>query len=405
MTTFSVFGFCQKSKDFVGMSLSSVHNICYCCYFAISNPSDRATEPMSSFQRTLSAFVLLLLSNTVHGATFQDDRGVVHTWDNSVKAKIGVEATLGGISLFHMGMQAEQLAAVWGLWGIRGTTFDPENPSAGSNFPELDPGPEEAAFLSSAVNLSPSCYTNPRGCWQVDNITDLIALQDQIDFIVNVDNGYDYSMIDIEAAGFKVIFVDTYFDYHENCRIQNFSAPDRSNCYGRSAIDIARRIEELAVFLGVEVDQDAINQQKQDMCEAATEFTDTMEEAHEKGLRIKVSWLGIGQDEETGESYAELSDYDPIELWFPRTMEELGMPLLHSDDIYDYDEYAAVPASAYFNTCEPGVYNEDCNGETLFPVDFWLFDPRGSRLIDDNLKLLFPDRVSTVFFKVQAAGL
>jgi len=36
--------------------------------------------------------------------------------------------------------------------------------------------------------------------------------------------------------------------------------------------------------------------------------------------------------------------------------------------------------------------NETCNGETLFPVDFWLIDSRSFRNIDDNFKLAFPDR-------------
>ncbi|GAX12222.1 hypothetical protein FisN_1Hu151 [Fistulifera solaris] len=354
-----------------------------------------ALIPLSSRKATwcsVSAVMWLVLGTSVNGATFQDDRGVVHTWDNSVKARIGINAGTGAVTLFHMGMKADQLAAIWGLWGLWGSTFDPENPSAGSVFPEMDPGPEEAAFLASAVNLSPSCYKNPRGCWQIDNITDLVAIKDQIDFIVNMDNGYDLSMIDVEAAGFKVIFIDTYYDYNKNCRLQNFTAPDRSSCYGRSTMDLARRIEELATFLGVEMDHDALNQQKQEACEAASAFTDAMEEAHEKGLHIKVSWLAIVQDAETGASYAELSDYDPIQLWFPRSMEELGMPLLHADDIYDSDVYAAIPASSYFNNCEPGDYNDECTGNTLFPVDFWLFDPRGTRLIDENFKVLFPDK-------------
>lgn len=341
----------------------------------------------------------LLMSTSVEAATFRDDRGVTHTWDNTVKAKVAVRAGIGGVSLFHMGMKSDQLIATWGLWGIRGSDFDPENPSAGSIFPVVDPGPEEAAFLASAVNLSPSCYKNPRGCFQMDNVTDLVALRDQIDFVLFVDNGVDEKFLEVDAAGFNVIFIDTFYDYNENCRAQNFSLIDPSSCYGRSMIDIADRLEELAVFLGSDVNQDALNEQKQAACKAASALTDVAEHAHEKGIRIKAIWLGVEQDAETGNSYATISDMDPIDLWVPRTLEELGMPLLHAADTYE--EWGEVSSDVYFSNCEPGAVNQDCNANTYFPVDFWLIDSRSSRLIDDNFKLIFPDRVSQLVQKNQ----
>lgn len=340
---------------------------------------------------SITLATVLILSTNVEGATFRDDRGVTHEWDNTVKAKVAVRAGIGGVTLFHMGMTSDQLVATWGLWGIRGSDFDPENPSAGSVFPELDPGPEEAAFLASAVNLSPSCWKNPRGCFRIDNVTDLVALQDQIDFVLYIDNGVDETFLDIEAAGLNVIFVDTFYEYNENCRAFNYSLIDPSSCYGRSMIDIADRIEELAVFLGSDVDLVALNEQKQAACEAASSLTDAAEQAHEKGIRIKAIWLAVEQDQATGNSYAVVTDMDPIELWVPRTLEELGMPLLHADT---YEGWGDIPADVYFKDCEPGVVNQDCNANTYFPVDFWLIDSRSSRLIDDNFKIIFPDRVS-----------
>ncbi|GAX28900.1 hypothetical protein FisN_20Lu209 [Fistulifera solaris] len=328
------------------------------------------------------------MSSSTEAVMFRDDRGTVHEWDNTVKAKVAVRAGIGGVSLFHMGMTADQLVATWGIWGIRGSDFDPANPTAGSVFPELDPGPEEAAFLASAVNLSPSCYTNPRGCFQIDNVTDLVALQDQIDFVLFIDNGVDEKFLEVDAAGLTVIFVDTFYEYNENCRAFNYSLIDPSMCYGRSMIDIANRLEELAVFLGSDVDVDALNMQKQAACEAASNLTDAAAQAHEKGIRIKNIWLAVNQDE-NGTSYASLSDYDPIDLWVPRTLEELGMPLLHGDT---YEEWGEITANQYFVDCEPGDVNQECNGNTYFPVDFWMIDSRSSRLVDDNFKLLFPDR-------------
>lgn len=343
---------------------------------------------------TLSVMAALVMGS-VQAATFKDDRGTTHTWDSSTKAKVAVRAGIGGVTLFHMGMTSEQLVATWGIWGIRGSDFDPENPETGSVFPEMDPGADEAAFLASAINLSPSCYTNPRGCFQVDNVTDLIAIEDQIDFVLFVDNAADEKFLEIDAAGFPVIFVDTFYDYNENCRAQNYSLIDPSQCFGRSMIDIAVRMEELAIFLGVDIDADELNEQKQAACEAAGTFTEAMEEAHEKGLRVKAIWLGVEQDAETGMSYVDIMDLDPIEMWLPRTMEELGMPLLHADT---YNEsWVSQPSEVYFKDCEAGVYNQECNGDTYFPVDFWLIDSRSSRLVDDNFRLIFPDRVSLGF--------
>jgi hypothetical protein len=344
------------------------------------------------FHHTVTAVAtLLFLSSSSEGATFFDDRGTTHEWDNTVKAKVAVRAGVGGLSLFHMGMTADQLVAVWDNWAIRGSEYDPKNPTAASIFPEMDPGPEETAFLASAINLSPSCYTNPRGCGQIDNMTDLFALEDQIDFVLYIDNGWDPQALEMDAAGLPVIFVDTYFEYNETCRAFNYSQIDPKTCYGRSMIDIANRIEELALFLGSDVDINALNIQKQTACEAASALTDAAAQVHEKGIRIKNIWLAVAQDE-NGTAYTTLSDHDPIELWVPRTLEELGMPFLHADT---YEDWGEITSLQYFRNCEPGVIGEECNGDTYFPVDFWMIDSRSSRLVDDNFKTLFPDRVSS----------
>jgi len=50
--------------------------------------------------------------------TFEDDRGKTFTRETSEgKAGVGVRAGVGGVSLFHMGMTADQLTASWGLKG------------------------------------------------------------------------------------------------------------------------------------------------------------------------------------------------------------------------------------------------------------------------------------------------
>mmetsp|Transcript_17606 Transcript_17606/g.35065 ORF Transcript_17606/g.35065 Transcript_17606/m.35065 type:complete len:106 (+) Transcript_17606:503-820(+) len=84
-------------------------------------------------------------------------------------------------------------------------------------YPDADPGVEETAFLASSVNLSLSCWKNPRGCFRFDNVTDVIALKDQIDYLLLIDNGGSGFMqaeegngyLAAEDAGMEWIFIDT----------------------------------------------------------------------------------------------------------------------------------------------------------------------------------------------------
>mmetsp|Transcript_58444 Transcript_58444/g.70354 ORF Transcript_58444/g.70354 Transcript_58444/m.70354 type:complete len:159 (+) Transcript_58444:1109-1585(+) len=106
---------------------------------------------------------------------------------------------------------------------------------------------------------------------------------------------------------------------------------NKEGCYGRSMIDIAKRIEELAIALGINVDTDEVKEDKAGACAAAQTFTDTMKIKQEKGLRLMTSINAIKKDD-NGTDYFEFRTLDPIDLWIPRTLEELGMPLMHSDE-------------------------------------------------------------------------
>ncbi len=60
------------------------------------------------------------------------------------------------------------------------------------------------------------------------------------------------------------------------------------------------------------------------------------------------------------------------------------MPLLHTDPYGDEDG-GSLTADEYFNNCEPGAINQECNAKNvLFPVDYWLIDSRSYQLIDDT---------------------
>jgi len=330
-----------------------------------------------------SALIGAVLVMVGNARPFMDDTG--RLFDFVGKPKIAVRAGVGALSLYHFGISAEQVTAVWGLWYVRGSNFDIDNPEAGSLYTDIDPTPDEVEFLKSAVNLSPNCFNNKRGCFQWDSIDDVIAVKDEIDYIIYIDNGADQNFETAEAdSDIPVVFIDTWFEYNPNCRFNNFSlSDDNKACVGRSMIDIARRIEELAIALGA--DPTHADEQKTIACKSASRFTEAMKTAHDKGIRIKGSTFGVVKDFR-GTDVVYVQDLDPLLLWVLRTMEELGAPVLHGSD-------SNVIADDYFIGCPPGRISVSCNDATLFPVDFWIVDSRSYAYVNtDTFENIFPDK-------------
>jgi len=334
----------------------------------------------------------------VNAGYFRDDRG--REFNFVGKPRVASRAATGVLSLYHMGMREDQITASYGLWFIRGSDLDVGNPEAGSRYEESDPNPEEVEFLSGLINLSPSCYTNPRGCTRWDNTSIVEQYKSEFDYILFIDNGNDPTHATIEEeTGIPVVFLDTFYEYSPDCRFYNFSLTEerKENCFGRSMIDIAKRVEELAIALGADVDTVRIESDKQAACEAAYEFTDTMKQKQEEGLRFVTSINAIRKDDD-GNDYFEFRSLDPIDLWIPRTLEELGMPLLHHDEHSLTLETIStkVSSSEYFVDCPEGELSVDCNSNTMYPVDFWLWDSRSYlNIIGVDtvvLESLFPDK-------------
>merc|ERR1719463_171268 len=99
-----------------------------------------------------------------------------------------------------------------------------------------------------------------------------------------------------------------------------------------------------------------------------------MKAAHDRDMRIKVSILGSTEVDGLQVPYSR--DFDPIELWVPRTLEELGAPLLHGG-VYNGSEgfeNRDVVVDRYFVDCDDGLINATCADNTYHPVDFWLID-------------------------------
>jgi len=347
------------------------------------------------------AVMLMRSTILVEGGKFIDDLGREFNFDG--KEKFGSRAATGALSLYRMGLRSE-LTSIWGLWSIRGSDLDIDNPEAGSRYPDADPSVEEVEWLHTKNNLSPGCHTNPRGCFRWDNTSMVEKFADDIDYILFIDNGGDSGMKTItNKTGIEVVFIDTFYEYHPDCRyvnnetVSDYTTKDKTKCFGRSMLDIAKRIEELAVAINGDLDMTKIEADKDLACEAAQKFTDTMKRKQEEGLRVMTSINKVDTDDDTGENYFEIRTLDPIDLWVPRTLEELGMPILHHDDGSQTieDISTRVTGNEFFLDCPAGDLSEDCNDNTLYPVDFWLFDSRSYLNVLDNeevLKTIFPDK-------------
>jgi len=353
---------------------------------------------------TAIAFTLLSFANPVKAGTFTDDLGREFTFTGN--EKFATRAATGALSLYRMGIQ-DQITAIWGLWSIRGSDLDVDDPEAGSRYPESDPDVEEVNWLHTKINMSPGCYTNPRGCFRWDSIAHVKNNSESIDYILFIDNGGDDNMKTVtEETGIPVIFIDTFYDYNSDCRYVNnateedYELKDKTRCFGRSMIDVAERIEELAIAIGG-ANTAQIESDKELACQAAHEFTDLMKQKQEDGVRVMTTIIAVKKDDDTGEDYFEFRTLDPIDLWIPRTLEELGMPILHHDDgSLTLDDYSTrVTGDEFFIDCD-GTLSVDCNSNTMYPVDFWLIDSRSYLLIlnednevnEDVIEAIFPDK-------------
>merc|ERR1711862_231946 len=72
-------------------------------------------------------------------------------------------------------------------------------------------------------------------------------------------------------------------------------------------------------------------------------------------------------------------------------MEELGLPLLHSDS--SGKEFVGVTLEEYFKDCPSGQVTTTCNNNTMMPADFWLFDSRSYPIVfSTDFIDAFPDK-------------
>ena len=339
-----------------------------------------------NFLSSILVVLLLAASATKGERTYTDSKGDVFTIaDDAPPPKIIINAN-GALSLFHLGLQSDQLVGVYDHWVIRGSTLDLDDPESGSEF-GIDPTPLEIEFLKGAENLTPECTETSNGCFlnfDPDEVVDL-----EYDFVVAIragTNAYDGKQ---EELGHKMIWVDDKYEHNTGCygtegeSITVVTNPE--NCYSISLIDVVLEIEELAAFLGIVPTQEVVDA-KQAMCESASRFVSHAQDLHDQNITVAA---------------ISLRPFNGIMMnWFPtvnfpwlRTLEELGFPLVHPPNTTNVNDQWSLMLTDWFVDCDSWP---NCGDKTrgAFPVDFWLADSRTYAAIESDVegsKLQFPD--------------
>jgi len=322
--------------------------------------------------------------------TFVDDAGMTHT-TRKANARIICSARTALSLLHQFGLDSSQIAGTYGNYFPRGSIGDMNDPNYKPYWP-MDPTPKELDFLKSIPTLSPTCFhAKNTKCDEIDVEEAKKITSDKWVYIGNGEWHTGEEMKQIAAAmGNIPIFISTHYDGNKNPGCISYN-PDtatyttnRSKCKSRSLVDVIKRTNQLANFLGIAKVDIASDQQK--MCKAAMELTTAAANAHQRGVRVMTVNPSIDNNNDV-----TLYPVDPLSDPFLRTYEELGVPILHPGTSQE-----KIPSKKWFTGCQPGQALNNCNNNAYYPVDLWLIE--GRRFFFNTpeeqyyLKTFFPDK-------------
>lgn len=329
------------------------------------------------FATALGAFCLAVAADAAGDRSYTDDLGITHT--TSIEKPTIVTFAHAAVSFFDYGLGTDQLLGTYGEYVVTGSDFDFEQPEQTSSY-NADPEPEDIKKLLSTTNLSPGCERVPGYCTEFD-IEGLVQLDP--DYLIV--QGYahspwaiaNFTEVELAFPKTKIIYNDVSLA-GENCTVHE-------NCVGKSMIDLVEQYQELAAFLNLE-EQAQLQQDMAELCAAAGEFQTHMKTAHDKGIRTMAAYV-----DPSSAFYAS-----PINDMVLRMFEELGMPILHIGKCEDCSQsyfWETIPSEAYFASCDNSTDFEECNEDTLYPVDVWLYDHRTRAVINnEDFAVVFPDK-------------
>lgn len=362
---------------------------------------------------SLVLLVVIALGDVAHTTAsndrvFTDNRGQVFDWtpigDNEKNPKIIINAK-GALSLFHLGMSEEQLMGVYDSWRVVELDTNPSSDTGTSMV--LIPSSDEQAFLESAtINLTPQCSTQSPmddSCSQSlqFNVEDLEKIE--YDFII-AQGVHQRDLVPKEAElGRKIIWINERFQPDEGCYSESPEGDavvfDETICEANSLIDSVRHLETLAAFLGIEPTPKVLDEQKA-MCQTASKFVEHAKNLHQRGIHVAAGYLSPFNG-------GTVSVFAPSSYPWLRTLEELGLPLLHppreQDTLSVSRNYLFVDWFPNCNTDTSDVPLNKCSEltATAIPVDLWLWwTPVYERLQQsvqsyEDIRSVFPDPALT----------
>jgi len=355
-------------------------------------------------QLVLVSSLLCCMISSIYGQTYSqvaqrtfiDDAGVTHTISKA-NPKIICSARTA-LSLHHQfGLDGSQISGTYGGYFPRGSIGNIDDSDYKPYWP-VDPTNDELDFLKGIANFSPSCFQSTLSkCKDID--VDM-AKDTKADKWVYIDNGHWYTgeeMKEISASmGNTPIFISTHYegDKSPGCITYNHETAsyytDLAKCTSRSLIDVIRRTNELANFLGIVKTDIALDQLR--MCDAANELTTAALNAHKRGIRVMTVNPSIDDD-----NLVTLYPVDPLSDPFLRTYEELGVPILHSGKHPSaMISREGIPSNEWFTDCSEGSMFKRCNENAYYPVDLWLVEGRrfffNTQDEQNFLKFYFPDK-------------
>jgi len=343
----------------------------------------------------IKALALYLLSAnflavTADKRTYVDSNGITHNTEKD-KPKI-VTWAFRAVSMSHYGLDETQLLGTYGEWANSGSDWNSSDPTGGSSFP-ADPSPEEIELLQKVTNLSPGCYDKGY-CTEFD--IDAFKALNADELLIHGYRGSPWAVSSIitnitAALGKSPIFLELSQEGGDKCQ-----GDAHTTCAGLSMIDVIEEHLELAQYLNLDIPE-SLNDDRKALCKSSKKFQKSMKTAQEKGIRILPAYIGGGDPKETTSYIADVK-HDMV----LRMFEELGAPILHND-LCDVEKsetcknnyfWEYIRNYEYFTGCNPENVNENCNDETLYPVDVWLYDHRTTQSITDPtwVKENFPDK-------------
>ena len=240
----------------------------------------------------------------------------------------------------------------------------PHDPSV---FPQ-DPDATEQAMLAQALDLSACSKTN---YWCSSLNHTLLDVNGWPDLIIESPFiGARHPELEAAAKERGIPIIKLTMKYStEDAPMKGF-------------IEIIQRFEELARALGVSDVTSAAANDKAALCAEIEAFKPVALKAQSRGVRAMAGYLPYGAASPNGNvgGWLATPDQDPVLMM----LEELGMPIMHSDKPFG-DYWENMGEASWQASDEKGISATgltSTGGRTggrvkvPYPVDFWLYDAR-----------------------------